>query len=247
MADLLPGGSGESVRTRLEEGLLTVWLDRPAAAHARNQSMRDELSSLWRAVASDRAVHAVVLTATGERHFCAGMDLKESAQPITAEERIDRLRASRDIELLAALPQPTVAAVNGAAFGGGLEMALACDIRLVAAGALVALPEVTIGIVPGGGGTQRLPRLIGYQRAAELILTGRRLSAVEAVEIGIMLRVVEGQGLLDQAEELGRSIARSPSAAVRRAKELMRRSDEVSLALGTDLEVDALVSLLGTR
>ena len=247
VADLAAGSDGDAVRTRLVDRVLTVWLDRPQAAHSRNQVMREELGSLWRSVARDRRVEAVILTGTGSRHFCAGMDVKEARGDVDPDERADRMRASRDIELLAALPQPTIAAVNGYALGGGLEMALACDLRLIAQGAQVGLPEVTIGLVPGGGGTQRLPRLIGYQRAAELILTGRRLDAAEAVAYGIMLRAVEPDDLLLEAEQLARVVAAQPAPAVRRAKELLRRSQEVPVALGTDLEVEALLSLLDKK
>ena len=247
MAELIAGAEGEAVRTSLDDGLLTVWLDRPHAAHSRNQLMRDELGSLWRSVARDRRVRAVILTATGTRHFCAGMDVKEARGDVDADERADRIRTSRDIELLAALPQPTIAAVNGYALGGGLEMALACDLRLVAHGAEVGLPEVTIGLVPGGGGTQRLPRLVGYQRAAELVLTGRRLTAEESVAYGIMLRAVPLDDLLVEAEALARTAAGLPAPAVRRAKELLRRSQEVHVGLGAELEVEALLSLLDTK
>jgi len=172
------------------------------------------------------------------------MDLKEAASDIGPDDRRDRIRATRDIELLAALPQPTIAAVNGYALGGGLEMALACDLRLIAFGAKVGLPEVTIGLVPGGGGTQRLPRLVGYQRAAEIVLTGRQLSADEAVACGMMLRTVEPGHLLTQAEILARELAAKPGDALRCAKELLRRSQEVHVGLGTELEVDALLALL---
>jgi enoyl-CoA hydratase/carnithine racemase len=244
VSDLIVGADGEATRTRLDDGLLTVWLNRPEAAHARNQTMRDELASLWRSVASDRRVHVVVLTGTGSRYFSAGMDLKEAASEVSPDDRRDRIRATRDIELLAALPQPTIAAVNGYALGGGLEMALACDLRLIAVGAKVGLPEVTIGLVPGGGGTQRLPRLVGYQRAAEIVLTGRQLSADEAVACGMILRTVEPGDLLTQAEILARELAAKPGDALRCAKELLRRSQEVHVGLGTELEVDALLALL---
>ena len=244
MSELFGGAGGEVARTRLDDGVLTVWLDRPQAAHSRNQAMRDELAGLWRSVAQDRRVRAVILTATGTRHFSAGMDLKEAQNSVSPEEQMDRMRASRDIELLAALPQPTIAAVNGYALGGGLEMALACDLRLIATGATIGMPEVAIGLVPGGGGTQRLPRLIGYQRATELILTGRRLSAAEAVEYGIMLRVVEPQHLLAEADALARELAEKQPAAVRRAKDLLRRSRDVPVNVGIELEIETLLTLL---
>ncbi|MER5627991.1 enoyl-CoA hydratase-related protein [Streptosporangium sp. NPDC002544] len=233
------------MRTELESGVLTVRLDRAEAAHARNQVMRDELASLWRAVVADRGVRAVILTGTGDRFFCAGMDLKEAGSPEDPVSRRDRMRRSRDIEQLAELPQPTIAAINGFALGGGLEMALACDIRLVADHAQIGLPEVTRGLVPGGGGTQRLPRLVGYARACELVLSGRRLTAAEAVEYGIALRVTPAADLPAAAVELARGIAGNPEPAVRYAKALLRRSQQVPVDVGADAELDALLTLLG--
>lgn len=235
------------VQTDLAHGVLTVRLNRAEAAHARNQQMRDELMDLWRMTARRRDVRAVVLTAVGTRHFCAGMDVKEAAAPTSADEMLDRLRSARDIELLAALPQPTIAAINGTALGGGLEMALACDLRLIASHAQVALPEVTIGLVPGGGATQRLPRLIGRQRATEMILTGRRLSAAEAVDYGVALRAVEGGCLADEARELAAQLASVRPNAARRAKELLRRSEEMSISTGAEMELETLVSLIANK
>jgi methylglutaconyl-CoA hydratase len=244
MTDLAAGRSGQTVRTEVDSGVLTVWLNRAAAAHARNQVMRDELASLWRSVVADRAVRAVVLTGAGDRFFCAGMDLKEASLPEAPVARRDRMQRSRDIELLADLPQPTVAAINGYALGGGLEMALACDMRLMADGAQAGLPEVTRGLVPGGGGTQRLPRLVGYARACELVLTGRRLTAGEAVEWGIASRALPLAMLLPAAIELARGIAANPDPAVRYAKALLRRSQQVPIQAGVDAELDTVLTLL---
>lgn len=244
MTGLRPGESGETVLTQAEDGVLTVRLNRAESAHARNQVMRDELASLWRAVAADRKVRVVVLTGAGDRYFCAGMDLKEAGQPEEPVARRDRMQRSRDIELLADLPQPTVAAINGYALGGGLEMALACDMRLIADSAQVGLPEVTRGLVPGGGGTQRLPRLIGYPRACELVLSGRRLTAREAVEWGIAARVVPAAELLAAARVLAASIAVYPESAVRYAKVLLKRSLQLPVSAGVDAELDVVLTLL---
>jgi enoyl-CoA hydratase/carnithine racemase len=244
MTGLRPGQAGETVLTQVEDGILTVRLNRAESAHARNQVMRDELASLWRVVAADGRVRVVVLTGAGDRYFCAGMDLKEASQPEEPVARRDRMQRSRDIELLADLPQPTVAAINGYALGGGLEMALACDMRLIADSAYVGLPEVTRGLVPGGGGTQRLPRLIGYPRSCELVLSGRRLTAHEAVEWGIAARVVPAAELLAAVSRLAASIAAHPEPAVRYAKVLLRRSLQVPVSAGVDAELDVLLTLL---
>lgn len=244
MTELRPGQSGETVLTHVEDGVLTVRLNRAESAHARNQIMRDELASLWRVVAADRDVRVVVLTGAGDRYFCAGLDLKEASQPEEPVARRDRMQRSRDIERLADLPQPTVAAINGYALGGGLELALACDMRLISDTAQVGLPEVTRGLVPGGGGTQRLPRLIGYARACELVLSGRRLTADEAVEWGIAARVVPAAELPAAVRALAASIAAHPEPAVRYAKVLLRRSLHVPVSARADAELDAVLTLL---
>ena len=228
-------------------GVATVTLDRPDAANARNQQMRDELKVLWTGIAADPGVRAVVLTGTGDRFFCAGMDLKEAGAAESPAERRDRLRASRDIEQLAALPQPVVAAVNGFALGGGCEMALACDLRLIADSAQIGLTELTHGLVPGGGGTQRLPRLVGPALAAELLLLGRRLTGEEAAAAGLVNRCVPLADLAAAAAEMADVIARQSPRAVRYAKELLRKSQELPLAAGVDSELDALLTLLAER
>lgn len=245
VAGLGPGSSGETVRTLLDDGVLVVWLNRPESAHARNQVMRDELAALWRATADTREVRAVVLTGSGRKFFCAGMDLREAALREDPVQRRDRLRRGGDVELLANLPQPTVAAINGFALGGGLELALACDLRLIADHAQVGLPEVTRGLVPAAGGTQRLPRVVGYARACELILSGRRVDAAEAVRIGLALRSLPPDELLDAATALARQFAVNPEPAVRYAKALLRRSQSVPIDVGREAELDAMLTLLG--
>lgn len=242
-----PDAPLEATRCSVDDGVATVVLDRPDAANARNQQMRDELKAIWSGIADDPSIRAVVLTGAGDRFFCAGMDLKEAGAPESPAERRDRLRASRDIEQLAALPQPVVAAVNGFALGGGCEMALACDLRIIAESAQIGLTELTHGLVPGGGGTQRLPRLVGPALAAELLLLGRRLSGAEAVEAGLANRCVPDADLLSVALEVAAAIAAHPPRAVRYAKELLRKSQELPLTAGIDLELEALLALLADR
>lgn len=236
-----------ALAVRVDGGVAWVTLDREEAANARNQQMRTELQATWTAIAAAADVKAVVLTGAGERFFSAGMDLKEAGRPETPGARRDRLRASRDIEQLAALPQPTIAAVNGYALGGGLEMALACDLRLVAEHAQVGLTELAHGLVPGGGGTQRLPRLIGVARAAELVFLARRLTGSEAVEWGIANRCVPGPELRDAAATLAGEMAQHDGRALRYAKRLLHRGEEVPLSAGVEVELDALLTLMAER
>lgn len=230
-----------------EPGIAWIRLNRPDAANSRNQRMRAELLELYAAVAADDTVRVVVLGAAGDRHFCAGMDLKEAGGPETLAQQKARLSRGRDIDALATLPVPTVAAVNGAAMGGGFEMALACDIRVVADTARVALPEVKIGLVPGGGATQRLPRIVGYAKAAEMILAGDVLTGPEIVEAGLARSSVPLADLDETVTELATEIAEKPPAAVRAAKELLAASQRLPLDAGLGKELDTLLMLLQQR
>lgn len=249
MSDV-PSWAPDPIETsfRLDDsGVAWITLDRVEAANARNQRMREELLALYAGIRSDDRVRVVVLSAAGDRHFCAGMDLKESAGPETQAEQRSRLRSGRDIEELAALPMPTIAAINGAAYGGGFEMALACDLRVVSDTARVRLPEVTIGLVPGGGGTQRLPRMIGLAKTFEMLYLGSTLTGTEIVEAGLAARSVTPEDLERTTAEMAAQIAGMAPDALRMAKELVRRSFDVPVGVGTDAELDALLMLLQTR
>jgi methylglutaconyl-CoA hydratase len=179
--------------------------------------IRELLANLAR-VREDRAVRCVVLTGTGDKAFCAGADLKERAT-MSAEDVHAFHQALRDaFRGIEAAPQAFVAAVNGAALGGGLEMALACDLRIAVEGAEMGLPEVGLGIIPGAGGTVRLPRAIGVARAKELILTGRRVGAAEALSMGLVSRVAPAGRLRETALELAGLVARNAPVSIRQAK-----------------------------
>ncbi len=235
--------------TRLEvvSGVAWLTLDRPEAANARNQRMRRELSAAYHALATDPDVRVVVLTGAGERAFCAGMDLKEAGEPETPLERRARLRSSRDIEELARLPKPTIAAINGVALGGGMEMALACDLRLIAAEASVGFPEIGHGLMPGGGATQRLPRLVGPEITFELLYLGEPVDGERATEIGLASRCVPRGELRELAAEIAARIARCDPGALALIKENVRRAAEVPISTGVAAELDGLLSLLAHR
>jgi enoyl-CoA hydratase/carnithine racemase len=170
-----------------------------------------------------------VLAAAGEKFFCAGMDLKEAGQPESPGARRDRFKRSRDVDQLGSLSQPTIAAINGYALGGGFEMALACDFRVMADTATVGLPEINAGLGPAAGGTQRLPRLIGIARATELIMLGRRLGADEALAYGLVNRVVPLDQLHQEAGALAGELAGKSPRALR------------------DAEIDAISTLLAEQ
>jgi enoyl-CoA hydratase/carnithine racemase len=235
---------GEFVRTETDDGVATIRIDRPPAnALARPVSL--ELSEAAGAVADDDAIGAVVVWG-GERIFAAGADIKamvgygpdEIASDVGALEQ-----ACRDLE---AIPKITIAAVNGFALGGGLEVALACDFRYAAQDAQLGLPEIKLGIIPGSGGTQRLPRVVGLARARDLIYTGRRLPAGEALDIGLVDRVAPAADVYGLATHEARSFAEGPSLAYAAAKRALAAADG-RLAEGLAVEREAFVPLFATR
>lgn len=195
-----------------------------------------EGAALLRRVAADRAVRAVVITGAGRKAFCAGADLKERAAMGDAEVAGFHRALRAFLDGLEALPQPVLAALNGAALGGGLELALACDLRVAAEGVELGLPEVGLGIIPGGGGTQRLPRLLGVARAKDLILTGRRVGAAEALAMGLVAAVAPPERLADEALALAGRVARHAPVSLRQAKRAIDGGLHLPLSEALDLE-----------
>jgi methylglutaconyl-CoA hydratase len=200
-----------------------------------------------RRAAADRTLRAVVITGEGRRAFCAGADLKERARMADAEVAGFHRALRALLDGMEALPQPVVAALNGAALGGGLELALACDLRVAAEGVEVGLPEVGLGIIPGGGATQRLPRLLGVARAKELILTARRVAADEALAMGLVSAVMAPDRLDEEALALAARVARNAPISLRQAKRAVDRGLHLPLAEGLDLENRLYQACLPTR
>jgi enoyl-CoA hydratase/carnithine racemase len=200
-------------------GAVEVWtIDGESRRNSLSRAMIRELQQHLKAIQSRRGVRAVVITGKGDKAFCAGADLKERATMSQEDVHAfhQALRDSfRGIETAA---QVFVAAVNGAALGGGLELALACDLRVAVEGAEMGLPEVALGIIPGGGGTQRLPRAIGVARAKDLVLTARRVGAAEALAMGLVSRVAAPGRLLEEALELAGKAAANAPVSLRQAK-----------------------------
>jgi len=200
-------------------GAVEVWtIDGEARRNAISRALLRELGEHLARARGDRALRCVVVTGAGDKAFCAGADLKERAAMSAADvhDFHEGLRtALRGIE---EAPQPFVAAVNGAALGGGLELALACDLRVAAESAQLGLPEVSLGIIPGGGGTQRLARLVGVAHAKDLVLTARRISAAEALAMGLVTRLAPAPRLLEDAVGLAEAIARNAPVSLRQAK-----------------------------
>ncbi len=228
-------------------GPVEIWtIQGEARRNSLTGALVRELSARVAAAAVDGTLRVVVLTGAGARAFCAGADLKERAR-MSAEEVHGFHAALRDTLLgIERGPQVFVAALNGAALGGGLELALACDLRVAAEGAELGLPEVSLGIIPGAGGTQRLPRLVGVARAKDLVLTARRIGAAEALAMGVVSRIASAARLMPEALALAEQVARNAPISLRQAKLAidggLHLPLEEALALENRLYQDCLAS-----
>jgi methylglutaconyl-CoA hydratase len=225
-----------------------VWtIDGEGRRNAISMAMLRELGEHLARASADRALRCVIVTGAGDKAFCAGADLKERAA-MSAEDvhafHDGLRRALRGIE---EAPQPFVAALNGAALGGGLELALACDLRIAADSAQLGLPEVSLGIIPGGGGTQRLARLVGVAHAKDLVLTGRRIGAAEALAMGLVTRTAPPQRLLADALALAETLARNAPVSLRQAKRAIDGGFHLPLEEALALEHRLYQDCLGTK
>jgi len=227
-----------------------VTLNRPAAANALLRALVAELTKLCgdlaREIAGGADVRVLVLTGAGDKAFSAGADLKERRTWTLDDTRVFLGEINALMDALAAFPRPTIAAVNGVAFGGGLELALACDIRIAADTAEMGLTEVRLGIIPGAGGTQRLARIAGVAAAKELILTGRRVGAARARELGIVSEVVPSSELAAAAARWAAEIAAAAPLALGAAKRAIDEGVSRSLADGLKIERDHYEEVLVT-
>ena len=210
--------SGRTVELTHSGAVARLTLSRPDAANALGRALVADLRSALTELAADATLAAVVITGAGDKAFCAGADLKERRGMSLPETRAFLQDLNALMNQVAAFPRAVIAAINGAAFGGGLELALACDLRLAAAGALMGLTEVRLGIIPGAGGTQRLARLCGVAVAKDLILTGRRIPAEEALALGLVNQVVPAIDLPAVADRLAAEVAQAGPLAVAQAK-----------------------------
>jgi enoyl-CoA hydratase len=236
----------EFVKVESKDGVAILTIDRQEKLNALNPQVTEEVGQALLELEAE-GPRAIIVTGAGERSFVAGAD-------ISAMSVMDPLEAKRFSEighaamaLLDRSPIPTIAAVNGFALGGGCEVALACDIRVAAENATFGFPEVSLGILPGMGGTQRLPRLVGPALAKELIFTGRRISAEEAREIGLVNRVVPQGEALNAAREIAAGIAENGPLAVRHAKSATNRALDVDLVSGLEYEADQFALLFATE
>jgi enoyl-CoA hydratase len=235
----MPSGTAERYRNLVLErrGSVTVLsVQRPEVLNALNRETLTEIEQAAQAFRADPEQGALIVTGGGEKSFISGADIQELADlDAPAAEEASRF-GQRVLDLLEQSPKPVIAAVNGYAFGGGCELALACHVRIASDNAVLGLPEVSLGIIPGYGGTQRLPRLVGPGRAYELIATGRRVKADEAERIGLVNRVVPRADLLAEAEALAQAMLKNGPLAVAAALECVRRGLSLPLPDGLRFE-----------
>ncbi|HZN26839.1 MAG TPA: enoyl-CoA hydratase/isomerase family protein [Burkholderiales bacterium] len=229
----------------VEDGIAVVTLNRPEALNSINRALRMEIMELFPALDMRKDVKVIVITGAGDKAFCTGADLKERSTRSTEEMVYDRhYLTSKSTSIISSVTKPVIAAIKGYCMAGGYEMVLQCDISICSDNAIFALPEVTHGFFPGGGACQRLPRLVGYQMARELIFTGRRWDAKEAKELGLVNKVVPLDKVMDEAMAMARKIASYPSVGVIQAKRALNQSMEVGLTAGLRFDVEAWVGCM---
>ena len=224
-----------------------VVLDRPGQINAINNALRTSVGNALRELDGDPNIAVIIISGAGARGFCAGADIKDQH---ASDSLLDLRRNLLPgwIDAFDQISKPIIAAIHGYCLGGGLEIAMACDIRIAAPDAVFGLPETGLGLIPGGGGTQRLPRIVGLGRALDLLLTGDRLDAQEAHRIGLVSRVASsGETLRDEAYALAAKIAGRPAGASAYAKEAAKGGLDISLADGLRLEKDLFVLLMSTE
>src|SRR5438270_4621681 len=236
----------ENVKIDLRDGILFLTIDRPNVLNALNAETVEEIYETFAGARDDANVKAVIVTGGGEKAFVAGADINELAQktPITGKETSERGQAV--LSFIERFPRPVIAAINGFALGGGCELALACHIRIASEKAQIGLPEVTLGIIPGYGGTQRMARLLGKGKALELICTGDRIGAAEAEKIGLVNRVVPADQLMTVAEEMAKKMASHGPLAVRAAIEAVMVGSDMGFDEGQVLEATLFGLLAST-
>ncbi len=228
----------ETLIVEKKENIAIVTINRPKVLNALNATVIDELERCFKELQQDPEVGAVILTGAGDKAFVAGADITGLVELNPLEGKRFAERGQAVFNLIENLGKPVIAAINGYALGGGCELAMACTIRIASEKAKLGQPEVNLGIIPGYGGTQRLPRLIGKGRAMELILTGRMVDAQEAYQIGLVNKVVPHDKLMDEAIEMAKTILSKGPLAVKYAMEAVNRGLEVSLEEGLRIEAD---------
>jgi enoyl-CoA hydratase len=232
---------------KVEEGICTITFNRPKALNALNSELLEEFSQAIDAISRDENIRVLILTGSGEKAFVAGADITELAKFNSLEGKIFAGKGQGIIGKLQDLPIPVVAAVNGFALGGGSEIALASDFIYASEKAMFGLPEINLGIIPGFGGTQRLPRLIGINKAKEMIFTGRMITASEALAAGIVNRVTAPESLIDEAVKTAKVMASKGKTSIRAAKQAINAGLNTDMATGCRIEMDSFALCMSSK
>jgi enoyl-CoA hydratase len=229
----------ENIIFEVNQGIGTITVNRPKALNALNGALLGELSQALDEIAADEDIRVLVLTGAGDKSFVAGADITELATFDSLSAKNFAAAGHAIIRKLQQLPIAVIAAVNGFALGGGTEIAIACDFIYASDNAKFGQPEINLGVIPGFGGTQRLPRLIGTNQAKELIFTGKMISAGEALQIGLANKVVAQEQLMEEVMKTAGVIASKGKVSLREAKQAINRGMDVDLATGCSIEIDA--------
>ncbi len=237
----------ETLLCEVREQVAVVTLNRPKVLHALNAVVFDELEAVFAALSVDEAVRVILLTGAGEKAFAAGADLNEVLQTDAGTGETLARRGQGVFRLIETCGKPVIALVNGFALGGGCELALACTLRIASETARLGQPEVKLGLVPGYGGTQRLPRLVGQAGALKMMLTGEMVGAAEALRVGLVDEVVPAAELLNRGWTLARAIVAVAPLAVAGCLEAVRRGADLSLEEGLRVEAEIFGRLCGTE
>jgi len=228
-----------NIVAQVKEGIATITFNRPEVLNALNGDLLKEFSHALDEIAADEDIRGLILTGAGEKSFIAGADIKQFLTFNTLKAKSFSEMGRSLMNKLQELPIPVIAAVNGFALGGGCEVAMACDFIYASENAMFGLPEITLGIIPGFGGTQRLPRLVGESMAKELIFTGKMIPAEEAKNMGLANRVCSQEQLMDEAVKTAKTIASKGKVSLRAAKQAINNGMDVDLATGCRIEIDA--------
>jgi enoyl-CoA hydratase len=236
----------ETIKVDDSESVAWVTIDRPEKRNALNATVRSELLAVFDDLRARDAVRVVVITGAGDKAFVAGADVTEFAGRTPLEQRAT-MQGRRIFDELGAFPKPVIAMINGFALGGGCELAMACDVRVAARSAKLGQPEIRLGLIPGAGGTQRLPRLVGSGRAMRMVLTGELIDAVEAERIGLVDAVFEDAELRSRTQSLARDMAAHSPVALWLAKTAVRAAQEVALPAGLALERELFITAFASE
>lgn len=226
----------EAIHYEQKGNLAFVTLNRPGAMNAFNYDMLAELGQITESIRINPDIRVIIFTGAGDRSFSVGADLKERKTLTDLQVKRNLYKIGEVFSAIENLPQPTIAMMNGFAFGGGMELALACDFRIAADTALMGLTETGLAIIPGAGGTQRLPRLIGEAKALELILTARRMSAAEAYSYGVLTKIATMENLVQETADFADSILANGPIALQQAKFAIKHGMNVDLHTGLAIE-----------